>query len=474
MRGIRRTAAGSLFLSVVLGASLLVAPAAIHAGPVLGRGVTTQSLAPGLTLKRIVDPTGPDRAYVLEVDPAEAVTIDVATAAGAMGNYARPSEIGKTHGALAAINGDFTIDPGRPLHPFAEDGTLRQLGLQNGASFAISHDETAEYVAAQRATVAAKDLDTKAKFAVARFNTGSPARSSIAAYSSYGGNAERPPANACSVRMKIVGKPRWAQNNRGVTRDYTVERVHCGSRVLVQPGTVVLSSGLKGLGARTLRGVTRRQTIRMTWSFGWTGVMDSVGGMPLLVDNGQAVAPSSCNSYFCSRNPRTGIGVRADGTVLLVVVDGRQRNAVGMTLIGFARFMVSQGATYAVNLDGGGGSAMWVQGQGIISQPSDRSGERPVTNAVLVLPGPDPGEADPAPFVKRPLLGAAAPLDAPSGSLASIVSGLQARRAMDSSLADPGSTGGLMAALAAGGFGYEGPVSPSVRRMARSFHARHR
>ena len=53
--------------------------------------------------------------------------------------------------------------------------------------------------------------------------------------------------------------------------------------------------------------------------------------------------------------------------------------------------MVDLGAVHAMNLDGGGSSAMWVDGQ-LVNRPSD-GGERNVTTSVLVLPGPDPGEA---------------------------------------------------------------------------------
>jgi hypothetical protein len=469
----RRTVVGCVSLAAMVVVALLVAPAPVGARPAATQSSSTQTLAPGLTLTRIADPAGPYRVYVLTVDPSKPVTIDVATAAGAMGNYARPSSIGSTHQALAAINGDFTIDPGRPLHPFAEDGTLRQLGLQNGASFAISHDETAKYVGEQSVRVAGRNLDTKAKFAVAEFNTGDPARSSIVGYTPYGGSAEHPPRNACSVRMKAYGKLRWSSNDRGVSRDYVVDRIRCSAKVLrVQPSTVVLSARLKGLGSRVLQRTRKGEMIRLTWSFGWTGVMDSVGGMPMLVDNGKVVAPAKCNSYFCSRNPRTGIAVTADGKVLLAVVDGRRNKAVGMTLSGFGHYLIDLGATYAINLDGGGGSSMWVQGQGVISQPSDRSGERPVTNAVLVLPGADPGEADPAPFTSRSPLGAGPHVTGAPTGLGGIVSVLQARRAMGASLADPGSTGGLMAALVSDGFGDAGPVPPSYLAMARSFHAR--
>ena len=475
MRGTRRIAPLWLSLAGLVVAAAVWAPASVQASPTAPAAPPTiTTLAPGLTLTEAVDPTGPSRVYVLTVDPTQAVSIDVATAGKAMGAYARTSAIGSAHGALAAINGDFTIDPGRPLHPFQEDGTLRQLGLQGGASFAISQDETKEYLADQKSTVTGANLSTQTKFPLIGFNTANPSKGEMAAFTGYGGRAERPPTHACSMRLKIAGKLHWGAGNVGVYRDYAVDRLRCATkRMTVKPGTVVLSAGLTGAGAAAIKHALKGQIVRLTWSFGWAGVMDTVGGMPLLVDNGVAVAPANCSSYFCSRNPRTGIGITADGKVLLVVVDGRSRQSAGMTLIGFARYMVQLGATYALNLDGGGGATMWVAGRGVVSHPSDYSGERPVTSAVLVLPGPD-NESVPLPYNKHHL-GVGRTLAPASGAsgLTQLVSSLQARQAMDASLSDPGSTGGLMAALASGGFGVQA-MPAGVLRMARIYHARNR
>ncbi len=175
MRGTRRIAPLWLSLAGLVVAAAVWAPASVQASPTAPAAPPTiTTLAPGLTLTEAVDPTGPSRVYVLTVDPTQAVSIDVATAGKAMGAYARTSAIGAAHGALAAINGDFTIDPGRPLHPFQEDGTLRQLGLQGGASFAISQDETKEYLADQKSTVTGANLTTQTKFPLIGFNTGQP------------------------------------------------------------------------------------------------------------------------------------------------------------------------------------------------------------------------------------------------------------------------------------------------------------
>lgn len=105
-----------------------------------------------------------------------------------------------------------------------------------------------------------------------------------------------------------------------------------------------------------------------------------VGAGPLLLENGQinirireeAIAPD----IAFGRAPRTGAGVTADGTVLLMVVDGRSRQSAGMTLKEFAQYLKRFGAVSAVNFDGGGSSEMVLDGR-VMNRPSDGS-ERPV------------------------------------------------------------------------------------------------
>ena len=105
----------------------------------------------------------------------------------------------------------------------------------------------------------------------------------------------------------------------------------------------------------------------------------------MLVNNGQVVL-GSCTGAVCSRNPRTSIGLTADGRVLLVVVDGRQSSSVGMSLLELAQFFVGKlGAESAINLDGGGSSTMAVRGA-LENHPGDGF-ERAVSSAVLVFPG---------------------------------------------------------------------------------------
>jgi exopolysaccharide biosynthesis protein len=96
------------------------------------------------------------------------------------------------------------------------------------------------------------------------------------------------------------------------------------------------------------------------------------------------------------RHPRTAAGVSRDGrTLLLIVVDGRRPGwSVGATLPELARMMLDAGAWGAVNLDGGGSSAMWHREPSaatgrILNRPSDGH-VRPVANHLGVRVGPAP------------------------------------------------------------------------------------
>nr|WSY48802.1 phosphodiester glycosidase family protein [Streptomyces sp. NBC_00886] len=86
------------------------------------------------------------------------------------------------------------------------------------------------------------------------------------------------------------------------------------------------------------------------------------------------------------RQPRTMVGVDRHGRLILATVDGRLKGgSEGFTLYEAAAFMKSLGAVQAMNLDGGGSTAMTVAGA-LVNQPSDAAGERAVGDTIQVLP----------------------------------------------------------------------------------------
>jgi exopolysaccharide biosynthesis protein len=120
---------------------------------------------------------------------------------------------------------------------------------------------------------------------------------------------------------------------------------------------------------------------------------EAVGGRPVLVRNGTVAARLDTvgrAGFATGRHPRTAAGVTRNGArILLVTVDGRQAPySDGMSLPELATLMLALGAVEAVNLDGGGSTAMVAaDGAGgfrVVNQPSDSGGERAVGNAVAL------------------------------------------------------------------------------------------
>jgi Phosphodiester glycosidase len=390
-----------LLTGVLLTTGLLAGVGTVQAVASPGITTTTKSLGPGISLTKIYDPSGPTHIYVLTLTPAPGLSARTVLAGG-MGSYAPTSQIASSHGAVAAINADFTVDPGRPMHSFGMGGDLTQIG-RAGTMFGFSSDLRHKAIVQGRPTSAFQNLTTKARFPISDFNSGDPSNGDLVAYTTYGQSGGiQPPSNACSARLGHPTKVHWASHTHvGLYRDWVVKAVACRVAPLsVQKGTIVLSAGMSGAGSRAIRALKPKKAVRVSWSLGRSGVDETVAGMPELVTNGVDTAPASrCNSYFCSPNARTAIGVTSAGKVLLVVVDGQQRGwSNGLSLWQLGKEMIKLGARYAVNLDGSGGSTMWVKGQGVINRPSDWSGERPVTSALLVMRGST--QLAPLPFVK--------------------------------------------------------------------------
>jgi large repetitive protein len=354
--------------------------------------IKKRRIAPGLTFTRITDKKLPRRTYVLRMSPSKPVTLDVALATASLPSRRTVQEIAKANDALAAINGDFTNrDIGRPTHPFSEDGRLLQTSIQQGPLFALSEDERRHYLGKPDLHISLSEQNGTGSWRIARWNQGPPAPGEIAGYSDLGGSLETPPAFACSVRLLPTGPTRLDADGMSVVSDYTVDTSACTEASMARAGGIVISAPPATDEAKELLAMTPGTPMRLHWTIGWEGVLDVVGGMPILVQDGRVVA-STCSSAFCRPNPRTGIGYTAHGGVLLVVVDGRRNNwSRGVTLVEFAQIMKDLGAVDALNLDGGGSTTMVVQGQ-VVNKPSDGF-QRSISNAVLVLPGADPGEA---------------------------------------------------------------------------------
>ena len=110
------------------------------------------------------------------------------------------------------------------------------------------------------------------------------------------------------------------------------------------------------------------------------GMRDALAFGPALVVNGEAARVSGSSSGL---NPRTAIGQRADGAVLLLVIDGRQASSLGATYSDLISVMVEYGAVNAVNLDGGSSSLMYYKGE-YLNKGVILTGSRDIPTAFVV------------------------------------------------------------------------------------------
>ncbi len=218
------------------------------------------------------------------------------------------------------------------------------------------------------------------------------------------GDTERP---RFEVVVGGVGQLRAGRDLTGIVR-----QTNEGGATPLAPDTVVLSGA--GAGADWLRAHAQpgaRLTVRL--DIGLRAVTasaerapdepsqpldpklwhDAVAGASQLLRDGRVVITAEeegiGGAFITTRHPRTAVGLTRRGELLLVTVDGRQPTlSRGAALNELAWIMMSYGAWDAINLDGGGSTAMAVRG-GIVNSPSGGA-ERPVANMLLVFAPPLP------------------------------------------------------------------------------------
>ena len=165
---------------------------------------------------------------------------------------------------------------------------------------------------------------------------------------------------------------------------------------------VITSLSPEEIGAGQFAVVTNNQEVASALAIGkeirvqkeWTGAFSNVqyatGSGTMLMDNG--VVPTNVNtvaSVMNAAHPRTAIGRKADGSIVMAVVDGRVDLTVSAGVYGdeLAAIMANAGCVEAYNLDGGGSSTMVIRENGVlktVNVPSDGR-ERSDSNAILVV-----------------------------------------------------------------------------------------
>ena len=172
-----------------------------------------------------------------------------------------------------------------------------------------------------------------------------------------------------------------------------------GSSTIPVDGYVISVAGTARQWALEKLRVGTRVKLDLDWSPAetettdiWKQAANIIGGGPQLIKNGRLEITNTAEkilpSFVSDGHPRTAIAKLKSGQILLVTVDGRQPGeSIGMSLTMLADLLIESGAIEAINLDGGGSTTMVIRNK-LVNKPSDATGERPVSDAILVFPRP--------------------------------------------------------------------------------------
>ncbi len=341
--------------------------------------LTTSTIAPGVSFVTAWSRRGPWAVHVLEIDRVRCDPVIRARKAGPpLAERALTSALGT--GDLASINADFFMLPGgTPVGAHVEDEVVlagpgrRQLLARTTTDWAAGF--------ARHEGHAVAGADSAALAQTNRPLAGGPQHDpadGLVLYDAWYGDTVSASAEAPTLRLRILD--RAAARGRAI-----VERADTTGTVPLDALTIALRAGPDAVAwlHRRAPGDTVAWRAQVTFPDGAVA-RDAVGGFPMLVESGRDVVAEQAGvnaNFGPARHPRTAVGWNAR-LLFWIVVDGRQPPwSDGMTLQELASVFLQLGARTAINLDGGGSSAIVVHGK-IRNRPSDAQGERAVGNVL--------------------------------------------------------------------------------------------
>lgn len=157
--------------------------------------------------------------------------------------------------------------------------------------------------------------------------------------------------------------------------------------VMIKDGKIIADNGSTGWGGGII-GFTNNNVLVLTKSSAYEalqmGIRDAVSFGPFLIVNGVSSQFKGNGGYGIA--PRTAIGQRKDGIILMLVIDGRRPgHSLGVDMVELTNIMLRYGAYNASNLDGGGSSTIVVEGKTLsVAGGSGYTGDRYLPNAWIL------------------------------------------------------------------------------------------
>ena len=379
----------------------------------LAENRSTQVLAGGVTLTKIVRGTepapadqintttrGPWVVNVLTIDPAKAKGHLQATYGPDLAKVENTSVLVKSAGALAGVNASFFTFTANPQYP----GDPVGLGIFNGkllsepltdpteANLLIDAKSNKVVMGHLRWTGSVVNRQTDIKLPLEFVNHPPVVPADCATL---------PDQTTCATPGDVVlFTPEFAAATpSGAGVEVVLDRYGCVVRTSTTRGTSLTpgQTSLQATGKDTVNLLSTvangclNRNIKLSNENGDDVPLRSglygVTGRYRLTKNGEIVVPAGTGSFF-ARNPRTIAGTTHDGKILLATIDGRQTTSVGTTMDETAAVAKALGMYNAINLDGGGSTAMALRDGTLVNHPSGTGGaERAVGDAIVFVPG---------------------------------------------------------------------------------------
>ena len=445
---------------LVVIAALLVGLAAV----VAPGQAATQVLMPGVTYSRQVQFTahGPVVINVMTAPrPGGLYSLAPVLANGTITGRQRVTAMQKAISdttTVAGVNGDFfNWKDGHPSGMVLQNGVIKSPPIRNRSSIGISSTGTLD-VARVALYGYWQGLGSRRPVTVNRTPKGDGSALFTPAWGA------KTPVVAGATEAVIDPFP---PATSGGELDGTVTAQASGGGTPIPPtGAVLLSVGTQAakLAAEAPPATPLRIQLVLTPDWPAAGIADALGGGPVIVRKGKAVYTAGEDflpSQIAPRDPRSGVGQRKDGRIVLVTVDGRRKGySVGLTNFELAQALVRFGAVTGSALDSGGSATMAFDGK-LLNRPSDPGGERPIKEMLAVMYA--------GVYAPPPPLSVISPNGDGTGEKQTLSFKLVRPSTVTANLIDPdgASAYSLSGARAPGTFKITWPSSPSAKQQAQ-------
>ncbi len=348
--------------------------------PTIADSVRTEVIAPGVRVHHLVRVATPLRAHVLDIDLHSCVSVQALKGAETAVGRQTTSDLLRglpvSDKPLATVNADFFV--------FTPNGVPVTALVQNGTLFAGPSNRPVLW------------FDDKGKPAIGTLTTtGTLATTHGASHVQIKLTSWNRPS-AASVGIVDA---RWGQPLDSLSRPGALAMIALGNHRYRLTELPTGHNGLARGDTLMLVGHSRASliagdTVTVNASLAPSMPRNAVGGFPLLLRDSvlSATLDKDGAESFRGVNPRTAVGVADHGRrLLLVVIDGRQAGySAGTSTLATAELLRDLGARDALNLDGGGSTAMALRDAlsgtvRVVNKPSDATGERPVGDALAVF-----------------------------------------------------------------------------------------